>query len=375
MTNAGVEEQDAQKVETAASAIERHDYETAQRLLGEVTRNAPERYEFLRREGTRTWVKCWTFVEFLAYVKQPDVRNGGQGEVLWKRSAYPRAFFLLAHMDVEERRFEEALQHLSAALRLEPDHPEVLYEVGLVHSLTGQHEKALQFMEAALACRPFNSDASRARALRGMGVALIDLGQFREAETRFKESLDLQPQNESALRELRYIQHLRDGGNRLGVAGTWEKRTDPPPMPDRPTAAPTAPAQAAAERSAASQESVGSHQSTKAWGMTDVWSTSITCPSCTAQDAVCVYRSINVTLNPELKAPLLQQELTRHRCSQCGAVISLNHGLLYHDEEKRLIIHLVAHKPGAAAPSAVTNGYTLRRCRLSVRANPKGTHR
>jgi len=48
-----------------------------------------------------------------------------------------------------------------------------------------------------------------ARALRGMGFCLIELGRLDDAEAKFNESLKIVPNNPAALNELKYIQQLR----------------------------------------------------------------------------------------------------------------------------------------------------------------------
>ena len=56
---------------------------------------------------------------------------------------------------------------------------------------------------------PDYADQIEARALRGMGFCLIELGKLDEAEKMFKDSLKLVPENQTALNEIGYIKELR----------------------------------------------------------------------------------------------------------------------------------------------------------------------
>ena len=68
--------------------------------------------------------------------------------------------------------------------------------------------------------------------------------------------------------------------------------------------------------------------------MTSVVPTELRCPKCGTGDVVQLYRSANVTLNPELKQRVLRLELTRWTCPKCG-VVSILSGLVYHDMSQR----------------------------------------
>jgi hypothetical protein len=53
-----------------------------------------------------------------------------------------------------------------------------------------------------------------------------------------------------------------------------------------------------------------------------------------------VWNSINVTLDPSLRDRLIDGSLSRFVCGRCGAEAEVNHDLLYHDMERRLMIFL-----------------------------------
>jgi len=62
----------------------------------------------------------------------------------------------------------------------------------------------------AASTRAWTPSSVRAKALRGAGVTLIDLGRLDEAQTILERSLTLEPDNNLARSELAYIDYLRD---------------------------------------------------------------------------------------------------------------------------------------------------------------------
>ena len=57
---------------------------------------------------------------------------------------------------------------------------------------------------------------------------LIAMGRLDDAENAFRASLELEPENDVALNELRYIEHLRQGG--VATHAEAVPRTDPNPL-------------------------------------------------------------------------------------------------------------------------------------------------
>jgi hypothetical protein len=67
----------------------------------------------------------------------------------------------------------------------------------------------------------------------------------------------------------------------------------------------------------------------------------ISCPSCRHEQPFTVWNSIDAALDPELKDRLLSGDLTAFRCEKCGRRTSVDHVLLYHDADKRLMIWFI----------------------------------
>lgn len=92
------------------------------------------------------------------------------------------------------------------------------------------------------------------------------------------------------------------------------------------------------------------------------------CSKCGARHEINIYRSINVSLDPELKAKVKDGSVFVWRCPDCGEVNLVKYECLYHDPERKLMIWLI---PGGELPetemksilnhSGAMGGYTLRR--------------
>jgi len=67
----------------------------------------------------------------------------------------------------------------------------------------------------------------------------------------------------------------------------------------------------------------------------------ITCPSCGMQQDVRLYDAIDVKNDPELKDALMQNQLNRIECVDCGASFRVDMPLLYNDPENKVLIHWI----------------------------------
>lgn len=67
-------------------------------------------------------------------------------------------------------------------------------------------------------------------------------------------------------------------------------------------------------------------------------SKSIRCPSCGQLQEITVWNSITVSDSPDLKADLLAGRVNIFKCSSCSHTGLIPTPLLYHDEEKKLMI-------------------------------------
>ncbi|HOE18727.1 MAG TPA: tetratricopeptide repeat protein [Syntrophorhabdaceae bacterium] len=205
-----LEQEDAEKTNQALAAINQGDLVTARVILEHVVSHTPEKYIYSYEVDGELFIKFWNSIEFLQYITWFESQGEKRPAVFLLR-AYPRAYFYLGFIDIEEGRYEKALAHFEASLRLEPDQPLILIEMSVAYSKMNRHDEALSCLDRALLVRPWISSLNRARALRGKGIILIELKQFEQAQECLVESLKYEPENEIALSELHYIGELLTG--------------------------------------------------------------------------------------------------------------------------------------------------------------------
>lgn len=67
----------------------------------------------------------------------------------------------------------------------------------------------------------------------------------------------------------------------------------------------------------------------------------LTCPVCEAKKDFTYHNHLNVSQHPELKQTLLEGNLFRFECDECGAKRQLDMQFIYHDPEKKVMIFLL----------------------------------
>lgn len=196
---------------SAVLMIQRGQRSEAEKFLREFVSKIPSNWKPIEESSDSVKIAFWDPDEFLAYKAYQKAKNITK-KVVWVTPSYSKAFYLLGFIAVERGDWDNAIKYIEYGLKLEPDHPTLLCEKAMILSRTGRHEKAYEIFMKALDSRSWVSSKLRARALRGAGVALIDLKRLNEAEELLKKSLKLEPENEVAKNELTYIEHLRSGG-------------------------------------------------------------------------------------------------------------------------------------------------------------------
>ena len=64
----------------------------------------------------------------------------------------------------------------------------------------------------------------------------------------------------------------------------------------------------------------------------------VTCPACLFKDVVPVYTSVNVSMNPDLRDMIFDDELNRFICPNCGKSMVLPVNLMYHDMDLKFAV-------------------------------------
>ena len=70
-------------------------------------------------------------------------------------------YHVMGVAELNRRHLDRAVEYLSKARKLQPNREEIRYALAAAHALRGDHEEALQHLEAAIALRPQNRFQAR----------------------------------------------------------------------------------------------------------------------------------------------------------------------------------------------------------------------
>lgn len=204
---------DAAQVDQALAALAAGDSATAETLLLNVIANTPTGYTNSSedRDGGIS-IKFWNLETFTHYIMWQR-QLGRDRNARWVSNAYPRAHYFMGFLCVKTGRHEEALGYLERGQELEPTNPLFNLERAQALAQSGEKQRALECYEAVTDMGPFVTAFAVGVAWRGRGSVLVELGRLEEAEAAYRSSLGFDPENPIAFDELRYIEHLRQGGS------------------------------------------------------------------------------------------------------------------------------------------------------------------
>ena len=181
-----------------------------EKLLKHFVSTMPTDWKPMTLSPTSINIAYWSMEEFINHAPDYDP-NGNRKMVVWVTPSYSKAFYLLAFIYVEREDWPKAMMYIDQALDLEPDHPLILCEKAMILSRLAVHQEAHDLYIKGYGSRSWAPAPQRSRALRGAAIALIDLKRLEEAEDLLKMSLEIEPHNRVALKELGYIEDLRKG--------------------------------------------------------------------------------------------------------------------------------------------------------------------
>ncbi|WP_420147652.1 tetratricopeptide repeat protein [Spirosoma sp.] len=196
-----------QVIHTKVADWEQH-YATLVDMFGRIPTDYKNQFE---QDGIQ-YIKFWEQDEYDWYMEliKPDK------PIEPLANAYPRCCYLLAIILIEQGKANEAYRILSKGLELEPDQPWLLSEMGMLGGQAAQTEHnskvwktAFSWYAHAFESRPYNTPAQKARALRGMGFACIELEDWDMAEKYYEASLTWQD-SENAKNELELIREKKE---------------------------------------------------------------------------------------------------------------------------------------------------------------------
>ncbi|MES2095550.1 MAG: tetratricopeptide repeat protein [Pseudomonadota bacterium] len=128
-------------------------------------------------------------------------------EPAWCRAQYVRAYALI---DLEQ--YADARVAFEKLISFAPQNSRYLNELGYIFSQQKNWKEALSAYrraEASADLTPDKTKDERCLALKGMGYALIELGDLNGAEVAYKGCLKLDPDDETSISELNYIEEER----------------------------------------------------------------------------------------------------------------------------------------------------------------------
>lgn len=206
------ESADAEKVDAALQALTTGNLDEAESLLLTVIGNTPAEYSNSEENDKAISIKLWDQTNFVHYVTWQQKKGLANKDINWISNAYPRAHYYMGFLCVKQKQFDRAIEFLDKGHALEPTNPKFGFEKAqaLVHS--GRKQEALELYDQVTEIDAHVSARDLAVARRGRGFVLIEIGDLDNAEIAFRSSLEIEPENDVALNELRYIAHLRQGG-------------------------------------------------------------------------------------------------------------------------------------------------------------------
>ncbi len=135
----------------------------------------------------------------------------GRIEVAWEPAAPDAPAMATIAPLLQQRRFDEARPLLETLLQLQPEHPEALYNLGVLASEEGRLEEARLLLRRAVVANAPDAHA-QANAQVALALAAMRLGDKAEARQALEAAIEVEPQNAFALRSL---------GSLLVIAGAY----------------------------------------------------------------------------------------------------------------------------------------------------------
>jgi tetratricopeptide (TPR) repeat protein len=191
----------------AKKALDRGDEELAiaeylDPVIGHFERTFHDKVVFAARNKTQQ-----TLYFELAKQEKKDVAIIGE--------AWPDAYLMKAYILSDLHDINAAQEMLKKAIALSPKSAQYISELGYTYEVQGQCDRAITLYEEAASAAEVGSDDDHrkvidlTRAWRGKGYCLTEQGRLDEAEQLYWECLKLDPEDNKAKNELKYISSRR----------------------------------------------------------------------------------------------------------------------------------------------------------------------
>lgn len=140
-------------------------------------------------------------------------KSGGKKNAIVISPTWASAWFIKGYALEEMGKVAEAKSALKQALELSPWNSHYLSEFAYVTAIEKNFAEAKKLYEAAEEHAALSPDSSKtedlARARRGIGYVLVELGKLDEAEKKYLECLKDDPNDKKAAAELEYVRELK----------------------------------------------------------------------------------------------------------------------------------------------------------------------
>ena len=192
----------------ALKFIESDNLDEAERLLKKAVREIPQDWKAQTNKRGIYSIAYWDEKEYAETASCQQRVLGTLNKIEMAEPSYSSAYFWLSNIEIARNNPGKALQYLEKAEELEPDHPTIFYQRGYIYNRTGRYGSAHEEFKRSLNARECLSPKQKAEAYRGIGVALIGLERFTQAQEAFNKSLEYDPANRMVFNEVEYIKHL-----------------------------------------------------------------------------------------------------------------------------------------------------------------------
>ena len=136
-------------------------------------------------------------------------KSGGKREAIVISQTWASAWFIKGYALEELGKVAESKSALKQALELSPWNSHYLSELAYVTAMEKNFAEAKKLYEAAEEHAELSPESSKAeelaRARRGIGYVLVELGKLDEAEKKYLECLKDDPNDTKAAAELEYV--------------------------------------------------------------------------------------------------------------------------------------------------------------------------
>jgi tetratricopeptide (TPR) repeat protein len=200
-------------LETALDRIGERRFSEALRVLRRGLAGMPKGWQPFLWKGEWLHGSFWSAQEFAEYTRA----DATGADLMWVKPSYSQAWYWVAHCEWEMGKGEEAERSIRKALHLEPDHPDILCELGYMLQESESWEEALESYRRAAQARKWLTADQRGLALRGQGYCLIELWEFEKAAHALLESLRAEPGHRVAMNELEFLQQKREEVDQQGL--------------------------------------------------------------------------------------------------------------------------------------------------------------